>query len=447
MAISSSTPKTGQPVVAILGRPNVGKSALFNRLVGRRQALVDSTPGLTRDRLYGDVTWRGCRFRLVDTGGLQFSKGDRMVQAIAGQVKRAMQEATLAILVCDVQDGVVPLDREVAHWLRQWGKPVIVVVNKVDTERSAPGVQEFAGLGLGEPMEVSSLHGRSIGDLLDAIVRSLPRPTAPAPSSAPAAIRVAVVGRPNVGKSSLVNRLLNEERVIVDERPGTTLDPVEVELSYQGKEFRLVDTAGLRAQRRLKTRVDAVARLKSLEVIRRADVCLGVLEAPAGLRHDDLRLLDQVITAGRPLCLALNKWDLLPASSDEKAAAAAVARRAPFLAFAPVLCISAKTGYHVLGLLGRLADLAAVSRRRLTSAECRKLLEQIRTEPRAPSAVRNALLIRLSQVSVAPPVFHLLARTAKPLRQSDLSFLEGRIRRLAGFEGAPIRLHLLRAKR
>ena len=442
-------------MVTIVGRPNVGKSALFNRLVQKRQSLVDATPGLTRDRLYGDVAWQGRTFRIVDTGGLEFSSGDRMQKAIASQVALAMEEASLALLVVDGRAGLIPLDRKVADWLRRLGKPVLPVVNKVDGEVRTEEAYEFAEMGLGSPWPVSSLHGLGIGELLDAVVKLLPPETAPVPDTGTVPgtdvqkepVRIAIVGRPNVGKSSLLNRILNEERVLVDDRPGTTRDPVETEFRYQGQRFLWIDTAGVRARKTVKTHLDAVSRLKTLEVMAGSDVCVGVLEATAGMLRDDLRLLDEVVSAGKPVCLAVNKWDLLPRSSDLKQVASSIARRAPFLRFAPVVCTSAKTGFQVLKLIEQAAGLAAISRKRLTTAEVRELLEFLRGSPKAPPGLRNAQLIRLSQVAGVPPTFHLMARTRGRFSGQDTAYLENVLRERGGFEGTPVRIHFLVKRR
>ena len=457
METDSSTSNSVLPVVAIFGRPNVGKSSLFNRILRRRRALVDSTPGLTRDRLYGDVRWGGLSFRVVDTGGLVFPQKGRknaMEEAIASQVARAMEEAAVALFVCDGRAGLLPLDRQVASWLRPWGKQVLVVVNKVDADTSALGVHEFSALGLGSARPVSGLHGLGVGNLLDAVVEQLRAGSKGAAgekggdlSDSLPTIRVALVGRPNVGKSSLLNRLLNEERVLVDEKPGTTRDPVEAALSYNGRRYLLTDTAGVRARRTLKSRMDAVARLKTMEVIRRAQVCVGILEAQTGIVGDDLKLLDQVVSAHRPLCLLLNKWDLLSPSQQAvsaEEAAAQVGRRAPFLRFAPVVCVSAKTGFQTLQVLDRIREVADASAGRLTSGQTRQILDRIRKDPRSPAGLKYGRLIRLHQVGVCPPAFHLLAaRLQRPLRRSDLTFLEELLRREGGFVGSPVRLRLL----
>ena len=447
-----------KPVVTIIGRPNVGKSALFNRLTGRRRALVDAAPGLTRDRLYGDVSWRGVEFQLVDTGGLQFSGENPVAERIASQVTRAMEEASVALLVVDCREGPMPLDREVCAWIRRWGKPILLVANKVDTEKDSSGVYEFSNLGLGSAHPVSALHGRGIGELLDVVVEQLKRaalPSAGPPASEEAvrgdgskkALRVALLGRPNVGKSSLLNRILGAERVLVDAEPGTTRDPVEARFSYRDRTYWLVDTAGLRSKRTSRTRMDAVARLKALEVLRRADVCVGLLEASLGIVRDDLKLLDKVVTAGRPLVLAVNKWDLLPRSTSPKTTEQGIARRAPFIRFAPVICVSAKTGFHVLPLLDKIAEVADEANKRLTSQQRKALLERLRGDPHAPAGVRNAHLIYLTQVSVSPPRFQLLARVKAPFRDSDIAYLEQVVRREHGFQGTPIRFRILEKRR
>lgn len=439
------------PIVAIIGRPNVGKSTLFNRLLKKRRALVDATPGVTRDRLYGDVQWRGVRFRVVDTGGLQFDSRNRLGERVASQVAKAVEEASMALFVGDAREGLMPLDKEVASWIRRWGKPVLVVVNKVDSDRELPAMYEFSSLGFGEPIPISGQHGLRIGELLDALVQHLhvgsdPRGSDPRGSDP---IRVAVVGRPNVGKSSLVNRIANEERVLVDEEPGTTRDPVEVAVTYRDRLYYLIDTAGVRSQRTLKSRVDAVARIKALEVIQGVDVCLGVLEGPMGIIQEDLKLFSQVVTAGKPFCLAVNKWDLMKPSAnpsraaDPKRVAAEIARRAPFLRHAPVVLTSAKTGLGILKLLDRAAEVASQASRQITRKEADQLLEMVQKDPRAPVGVRNAHLFRLIQVGVMPPTFHLMCRVKQGFRASDLSYLEGFLRRELKLVSSPIRVHLL----
>jgi GTP-binding protein len=441
------------PVVAIIGRPNVGKSALFNRLIARRTNLVDATPGLTRDRLYGDVQWRGLHFRVVDTGGLQFAKGNALAKAMEAQVAKAMEEAALALFVCDAKEGLTPLDSHVADWVRPWAKPTLLVVNKVDADRDAALQNEFFQLGMGEPFALSALHGLRVGELLDAVVENLKSvsDTKQKPVSDTRAvsdtIRVAIVGRPNVGKSSLVNRILNEERVLVDAAPGTTRDPVDSYLTVGDERYCLIDTAGIRAKRRLKTRIDAIARLKALETIERADVCLGVLDASCGIIQDDLKLLDKVVAAGRPICLVVNKWDLVAQSMDPEVVTQGIARRAPFLRFYPVVCASAKSGYNVLRASEQAKDLAHRARRRISDEERQRLLEFLQADAKAPAVLRSGRITQIVQVGSAPPTFHVSARVKGSLRPSDLAFLEGVFRRVLELGGVPIRIRLLRKGR
>jgi GTP-binding protein len=422
-------------------------------LIKKRLALVDATPGLTRDRLYAEVDWRGVLFQVVDTGGLQFSKEDRIAKAMEDQVTKAMEESSMALLVCDARAGLVPLDRQVATWARRWGRTILLVVNKVDTEKERTSIYEFTALGVGDPYPVSSLHGVGIGELLDEIVGrltavpgTLPKKvpgTAVTATSASEPLRIAIIGRPNVGKSSFVNWLLNEERVLVDESPGTTRDPVEAVFTWKDQVYHLVDTAGIRSGHRLKSKMDVVARLKASEVIRKAHVCLALLEAPHGIIRDDLKLLDQVVTAGTPLCLVVNKWDLIRDQIDPKEVASSIARRAPFVRFAPAICTSAKTGLHVFEALGLATEVAHRARKRMTAAEARRLLKVIQEGPGAPVNIRHSRLLRLTQVEGVPPVFRLFARVRQAWKGTDIAYLEGVIRRQLHIEGVPIRVRLL----
>ena len=328
-------------------------------------------------------------------------------------------------------------------------KPALLAVNKVDTPQKTSAIYEFSAIGIHPPYPISSLHGRGIGDLLDAVVEELQKRThvplsqVPIPSNSQSVIRVAIVGRPNVGKSSLINHLLHEERVLVDDAPGTTRDPIETHLVHEGQSYCLIDTAGMRSRRRLKTMVDAVARIKASEVIRLADVCLGILEGPVGILQDDLKLLDQVLTAGKPLCLVVNKWDLLKRGADPRQVTSEITRRAPFLRFAPVICTSAKTGLNVFKVLEIATELAKKAAVRMTATEGHRLLERLKSDPRVPVAVRNAHLFRIAQVGISPPTFHLLVREKGSFRTSDAAYLEGVIRREFDLKEVPIRLHLL----
>ena len=439
----------------------MGKSSLFNRILRRRRALVDATPGVTRDRLYADVEWRGVSFRIVDTGGLQLDRRIRLNAAMQAQVACALEESCLGLLVCDAKEGLVPLDQEVAAWIRQKGKPILAVVNKVETDEDRHTLNEFSALGFGNPFSVSSLHGLGVGELLDAVTQRLREMGLGNPSTAETLrrqtslgntvpkelLQVAIVGRPNVGKSSLINRILNEERVLVDDSPGTTRDPVEISFTYQNSPFCLVDTAGIRSKRRLKTRLDAVAVLKAFEAVQDSDVCVGVLDGSVGMVKDDLKLLSRVVEAGKPLCLAVNKWDLVKDPVGQKEAAEQVARRAPFLRWAPVVLTSAKTGLNVLELLDRAKELTREAQVPLAPSQARSLLQKLKGDPKAPAGIRHALLFRLTQVALSPPTFHFLCRAKRPFRRSDVAYLEGRIRRELHFTGTPLIVRLLSLNR
>lgn len=440
--------------VAIIGRPNVGKSALFNRFLRRRQALVDATPGVTRDRLYGDIRWRGIPFQIIDTGGLGFDPSDSLNQGMFSQTVQAMEEADLVLFVCDGKAGLLPLDRQVASWLRKWNKPTLLAVNKIDTPKEIASAHEFSALGLGISYAISSLHGLGIGELLDAVVEPLKQVThepeaLPTPDSElqTKPLKIAIIGRPNVGKSSLLNWILNEERVLVNETPGTTRDPVEAGVVIAGKPYSFVDTAGILSKRRLKTKLDAIARLKAMEVISKSDVCLGVLDATHGIVADDLKLLDQVITVGKPLCLLVNKWDLVKGSVDSKEVPQQIAARAPFLRFAPVLCTSAKTGHQVMKAITQARLVAEEAAQRMTSGQGRRFIEQLRQDSKAPPNIRHAVLIRFSQVGIAPPTFELLLRVRRDLRASDVGYLEKQLRRQLNLKATPIRIRLLTKRR
>lgn len=436
--------------VVIVGRPNVGKSALFNRLISKRQSLVDETPGITRDRLYGDVDWGRKNFQIVDTGGLNFDAKTSLSEGIFKQVARAMEEADLALFVGDAQSGITPLDREVASWVRQWGKPIIAVANKVDPGSHAESTYEFSALGFGSPVPVSSLHGRGTSELLDEIQARLEKSGAfdkEVKTPKIPGLKVVIVGRPNVGKSSLINRVLKEERVLVDSEPGTTRDVVEIQTTIEENPFSVMDTAGMVSKRRLKERVDAIARIKAMEAVGQAQVCLVMLDASVGITTEDLKLLDQVVTLGKPFCLVVNKWDLLKGKVDPHQIPLGIGRRAPFLRHAPVVVTSAKTGFQVEQAFQVARELAQESLHRVSTSDTKRLLEEIRQDPKAPPGIRHAVWIRVSQVRVAPPTFHLMVRTRGRFRGSDLAYLEKKIREILPFPRVPIRIQLLTKRR
>ena len=304
----SRTASAGAPVVALVGRPNVGKSALFNRLVGRRQALVEEIAGTTRDRLYGDVTWRDEQIRIVDTGGLDPEAEEGYPELIRRQVEQAVAEASVLLFIVDAKAGVLPADKDVADVLRRAGKPVFLLANKVDNEERREAMVQFYELGLGEPMPVSAYHGTGIGDLLDRVLEALP-PSAPeAPAEAP---RLAIIGRPNVGKSMLLNAILQEERVIVSEVPGTTRDAIDTPFEFAGRPLVLIDTAGLRRPGKMVRGLEQHAAMRAREALDRADIALVLFDASEGLLAQDVHIVGFAHKAKTGLVVVANKWDLM----------------------------------------------------------------------------------------------------------------------------------------
>jgi len=439
------------PTVAIVGRPNVGKSSLFNRLCHRRHALVDPTPGVTRDRIELPVTWGGRRFLLVDTGGLELTPRSPLAAAIRRQIQRAIETADLLLFVCDVEAGVLPLDRDVALLLRRAGKPVLLVANKADTEAAAGRAVEFHTFGFESLVAVSSSHGRGIGELLDAIVERLPPhsgsdPLGSDPISISPALRLAIVGRPNVGKSTWLNRLAGEERVTVDAAPGTTRDAIEVMIPRSGQVYGVTDTAGVRPRPKLKTLVDIVSVKRSMTAIEQTDGCLLLFDVSAGVLADDLTLLGRILKQGRPCVAVFNKWDLVDAGNPEQFADT-FRDRAPFATLVPVIAASAKTGYHVEEALTLAAEVAERGRQTIPGPTLKGVLHRLQDETDRPGRLRQLKLVRLRQFGnlpgrgpKRPMTVELTVHGRVRLRKSDLAFVERIVRGGADLEGVPLRL-------
>jgi GTP-binding protein len=422
----------GVPSVAVMGRQNVGKSTLVNRLLGSREAIAHESPGVTRDRLEVDVEWRGSRFRLVDTGG--FAAGARGIEGmVARQAERAAATADLVLLVVDAQTGEVEADATLARRLRRSRTPVMVVANKVDSERDEPGAASFFKLGLGEPVVVSALHGRGAGDLLDRVVEILPRATQ---EQVPAEPRFAIVGRPNVGKSSLFNRLVGEERSVVFEQAGTTRDAVDTVVPWPKGPVRFVDTAGFRRPSRAEG-VDYYSFLRTVRAIQRADVAVLVLDASEGFTAEDRRIAARVIEAGRGLAIVANKWDLV---TEKDPRYREIVREVEIFARAPVVRVSALTGAGVSRLPSTFLSLHERWKKRVPTSDVNRILEEAQGERAAPGGLRYRYA---TQVSAGPPTFLVFGGRAPA--GSYERFLEGRLRRSFDFGGVPIRLRF-RAK-
>lgn len=428
------------PVVALVGRPNVGKSALFNRIAGRRIAIVEDLPGLTRDRLVAPVEWRGHRFELVDTGGFVSEPEGPLAEQVRAQTERAIRDADVVLLVVDGRAGLLPEDREIARYLRETGRPMIVVVNKVDRPQEAEALAaEFYALGIPEVFCVSALHGLGIGELLDELVQRL----APSGPMGPPedGVRVAIVGRPNVGKSSLVNALAGMERVVVDEAPGTTRDAVDVVLRDGERTFVLVDTAGLRRRSRVRDAVEFYGTVRTREAIERANVAVLVLDATEGPTDQDQRIAQEVAEAGRALVVALNKWDLVrPEDAPEVLRQARHALR--HVAFAPVVPTSARTGHHVRRLLDVVSRADAAHARRIPTGVLNRAVREAvaAAQPPADPTGRPLRVYYATQVGSRPPAVALFVNDPELVSSAYARYLEHRLREAFDLTGTPVRL-------
>src|SRR2546427_4633748 len=421
-----------KPVVAIVGRSNVGKSALFNRLVGQRKAIVEDIPGITRDRLYATASWRSREFTVIDTGGMAWPAEAPVQEQVRRQAQRAVEEADVILLVVDARSGLLPDDRDVAEYLRASRRPVLIVANKVDHPQHT-GAYEFYELGLGDVIPISALHGLGINDLLDQVVALLPEGE-PDVVAEPA-IQVAVVGRPNVGKSSLVNAFLGEERVIVDPAAGTTRDSIDTRLEVDGRGVVLVDTAGLRRRGKVAGTVDWYAQLRSERAAERADVAIVVSDASEGLTSEDLRVAQLAMVKGCATVVALNKWDIAQADLDDvKARAEARLRLRP-----EVLTVSAKTGRGVRRLLARSLDLADRAAARVATSELNRFLADLQAA-RQPPAVRGRRLklLYMTQYATRPARFAVQVSDRSRLTRDYGFFLENRLRERYGLQGVPL---------
>ena len=433
-----------KPTVAIVGRPNVGKSTLFNRIVGGRRAIVSDEAGTTRDRHFGEAEWGGRAFWIVDTGGLVPDSTNSMDRAIRRQVEFALAESDVIVFLVDGRDGLVAVDRAIADRLRTAGRPVLLVVNKLDDLESSSAQYEFYRLGFGDPLGLSAAVGKGSGDVLDAIVERLPPPKA---GEADPALQVAIVGRPNVGKSSLANRLLGEERYVVAPEAGTTRDAVDSLLRFRGKALNFIDTAGLRKRTKVEDDVEFYATLRTRRAIERADVCVLVVDAVLGLHTQDLRIATEAWDEGAGLIIAVNKWDLV----EEKDANTArrgqevLAEQAPFLRYVPFLYLSALTGQRVHQLLDLVLEVAAEREMRVPTSEVNRVLEQLIQRAAPPQKPGEEVkLLYASQIGTAPPAFAIVTNRPEEVAESYQRYLVHGFRSAWRFTGSPVRLKFTR---
>jgi GTP-binding protein len=432
------------PVVAIIGRPNVGKSSLFNRIIGNDSAIVSEEAGTTRDRHFARAEWNARAFWLVDTGGLSEDSDMPMDVEIRKQVLEAIGEADLLLLILDAKVGVHPSDARVVELLRESGKPWIVVANKVDDPRSTDHY-EFYGLGAGDPHPVSAQNGKNSGDLLDEVVRRLPPPLEDELGDD---LRIAVVGRPNVGKSSFINKLLGEERLVVSAEAGTTRDAIDTPFTYHGRRVIFVDTAGLRRQAKVDDGVEFYSSLRTRRAIDRSDICLLLIDATEGLHNQDLKIATLAWEAGRSLIIVVNKWDIKE-DKDGKTAAKfekECAEKAPYLRFVPFLFASALTGQRVTKVLDVIATVDAERNKRITTSQVNDALQQLLARRQPPQAAGHEIKLNYaSQVETNPPAIAIFGNNPELLQELYVRYLHNGFREFWGFKGSPLRI-LLRRK-
>lgn len=430
-----------KPVVAIVGRPNVGKSLLFNKLAGKRLSIVEDTPGVTRDRLYADCEWNGRVFSIVDTGGIEPHTGDTVLRFMRAQAEIAIAAADVIIFITDIRTGVTASDEAVAQMLLRAKKPVLLAVNKADSVgRTDPSLYEFYNLGLGDPHPLSALHGLGTGDLLDACVAHFP-PEEDEEAEAER-IRVAVIGKPNVGKSSLINRILGEERVIVSDIPGTTRDAVDSEFENKYGRYLLIDTAGLRKRARVEDDIEYYSVLRAHMAVERADVCLILIDALEGVTEQDTKVAGLAHEAGRVSVIVVNKWDLV--EKDEKTMDSKrreIKDRLGFMPYAPVLFISALTGQRVEKLFEDINFVYAQARKRVGTGQLNEVLADAQARVQPPSDKgRRLKVLYMTQTGVCPPHFVVFVNDARLFHFSYRRYLENQIRNTFDFSGTPIRM-------
>ncbi|MDR2634867.1 MAG: ribosome biogenesis GTPase Der [Clostridiales bacterium] len=436
-----------KPLVAVVGKPNVGKSTFFNRICGKRLSIVQNTPGVTRDRLYADAEWCGREFTVVDTGGLELKSEDEMWRHIRAQAEAAVNSADVIVFLTDAKTGVSADDDLVAAYLRKTDKPVILAVNKVDNnERHL--VYDFYSLGLGEPYGISAEQGKGLTELLDAIIENLPKEKEPGAAAANDTVRIAVVGQPNAGKSSLVNRILGYDRAIVSNIAGTTRDAVDTDFTVNGKRYTVVDTAGVRRKRAVEEELESLSVMRSLASIRRADAVLVVVDAVEGLTEQDVKIAGYTHEQGKPSVIVMNKWDAVEkdAYTADKLKAS-LGEDLKFMDYMQTCFVSALTGKRVNTLLPLVDKVYENSKRRITTGLLNDVLgDAVRVNEPPAHKGRRLKIYFVSEVAVAPPSFAVFVNDPDLIHFSYIRYLENSIRKSFDFAGTPIKL-FIRAKK
>lgn len=429
-----------KPTVAVVGRPNVGKSTLFNKITGKRISIVEDTPGITRDRIFADAEWLGKEFTLIDTGGIEPRSDDIILSQMRRQANLAIDMADVILFMVNVRDGLTAADSDVAAMLMKSGKPVILVCNKVDNPGNPPmEAYEFYNLGMGDPVMVSSVHGLGVGDLLDMVVSYFPENEANEEDEN--VIRVAVAGKPNAGKSSLVNKILGEERVIVSDIPGTTRDAIDSEVTVDDQKYVFIDTAGMRKRGKINENVERYSVVRALNAVDRADVCIIMLDANEGVTEQDTKIAGYIHEQGKASIIAVNKWDIIEKETNTMAE---FKRRLKegfnFMMYAPSIFISAKTGLRIDKLFPLINEVKEQNERRISTGLLNDVINDAIALVQPPSDKGKRLKIYYAtQASTKPPTFILFVNNAELAHYSYIRYLENKIRETFGFEGTPIK--------
>lgn len=430
-----------KPIVAIVGRPNVGKSTLFNKIGRKRLSIVDDMPGVTRDRIYMDANWLNHEFTMIDTGGIEFDESNHMLASMRQQAQIAMEEADVILFLVDGRAGLTAQDEEVAHVLRRTKKPIVLGVNKIDSPQREVDIYDFYNLGLGDPIPLSASNLMNIGDLLDAVVASFPENTEDEHDDDE--IRIAVIGRPNVGKSSIVNKILGEERVIVSDVPGTTRDAIDTHFMENGIKYTLIDTAGMRRRGKVEEPVERYSVIRSLRAIDRSDVVLLMINAAEGITEQDKKIAGYAHESGRGVVIVVNKWDIYPEKDDKSTLRFTEDLRDEigFLQYAPVLYASALTGQRVSRVTALVKYVAEQQSMRIKTSILNELIrDAISVNPPPMHRGRQLKILFMTQVDIRPPKFILFVNDPELVHFSYLRFIENKLREHFGFEGTPLRL-------
>jgi GTP-binding protein len=427
-----------KPIVAIIGRQNVGKSTLLNRLAGKRISIVEDLPGTTRDRVFTDVTWNDRSFTLVDTGGLELEMETEIDRGVKEQISQAMSEADAIVFMVDVKDGIMPADAEIADLIRRLKKPTLLVANKGDNDKLEAQAVEFYKLGLGEPFVISAYHGRSTAELIEQIIKMLPENV---PSlDKPEIMKVAIVGKPNVGKSMLLNAILGKERTIVSDVPGTTRDAINTQVDFMGKQVLLIDTAGIRKRGQIETGIEQYSVIRSMHAIDRCDVALMVLDATEMFSAQDTHIAGYIQQAVKGIVIIVNKWDLVT-NEDQVLWAENTRKQFKFMAYAPVMFISAKTGRSVQDVMPQAYLVYQERIKVVPEAELRGAMRDAVASHNLPRKGKTMLAVKgVTQVAVNPPTFVFKVNNAKLVHFSYKRFLENKLRESFGFMGTPLRI-------